>query len=498
MAQEILINSRFYETRVALIKDGQFWEYYQEKRENRTIVGNIYKAKVIRVLPGLQSAFIDIGMEKAAFLHINDLLEQKLNDADKEKGKKESQSNACITEMLSAGEEILVQVTKDPISTKGPRITTRISIPGRYLVFFPIGNKVGVSKRIESDEERKRLKQIIEKHRPTDTTFIVRTAAETASEEVLQHDMELCIRLWIDIVKRHKEKKAPFPLYEDLSLPLKVTRDLLNEEVSSLWIDEKETYYHILHFVKHFMPAYKNKVKLFQEKRPLFERHQLNQKIKNLYKGSVSLKSGGNIIIEQVEAMTVVDVNTGSFVGNNLDHSDMILQTNKEAMDRVAEQIRLRNIGGMVIIDCIDMKSTADQEKLIRYAEEITAKDRSKVTIHGITSLGLLQLTRKRNADSLKRLTSVTCAVCHGQGWIKSPEAICHEIYRQIFNYDRNLVNDGKIILTLHPEVLQILQSDPIESGYLKRLEEELMFITELISHPFQDQTQFKLVVTCR
>jgi len=471
LTSTILINETQYQTRVAYINNGVFWEYFQQKQQQNSLVGNIYKGKVLRVLPGLQSAFIDIGQEKAAFLHITDLLEQHLNDVD-EDGKEESINNPDIdiSKMLTQGEEIIVQVIKDPISTKGPRVTTWLSIPGRYLVFFPIGNKVGVSKKIESETERKRLKDIVENIKPLDTTFIIRTAAENTTEEILKNDMEIALRFWIDIVKKQKNVQAPFTLFEDLSLPLKITRDLLNDEVDEMIIDDKKIYSSIVYFAENFLPTQKHKISYYNEETPLFKKFEIENIIDQLFCKAVPLKSGGNIIIEQVEAMTIVDVNTGSFVGKNLEHSDTILRTNKEAMTVLAEQLRLRNIGGIIIVDFIDMKSESDKEKLIKHAETVTQKDRAKVLIHGITSLGLMQITRKRISDSIKRTLTIECPVCNGFGYIKN-ENLFHNIYKDIIKYDVNILKNSTINIYVHSSIAKYLTEE--ESDNLKILEKK-------------------------
>ncbi len=480
MLKKIIISDNFYETRIALTQQGVLWEYFQEKKEQRSLVGNIYKGKVLRVLPGLQSAFIDIGYEKAAFLHVSDLLEQHLNEDDNEPETADI-SQIDISQMLSQGEEIIVQVAKDPISTKGPRVTTWLSIPGRYLVFFPIGNKVGVSKKIESESERRRLKEIVETIKPDDTTFVIRTVAEGVSPETLQSDMELTMRLWIDIVKKQKDISAPFILHEDLSMPLRVTRDLLNNDVEEMIIDNFDTYKRILHFVEHFMPLQKDKIKFFDSSRvgSVFEKYSVEKEIDLLYHRSVPLKSGGNIIIEQVEAMTIVDVNTGSFVGKNLDHSDTILRTNKEAVDVLANQLRLRNIGGIIIVDCIDMKSDADREELIKFAESVTSKDRAKVIIHPITSLGLMQITRKRISDSFRRNTTHTCPICRGLGFIKSPETVTHEIYREILKIDSNLLKGSNLRVVVSSHIYEYIISHEVDN--IKKLKEQTQANIDII-----------------
>jgi len=466
---KILINNKFYETRVAYLKDNSLFYYFNENKAEISIVGNIYKGKVARVLPGLQSAFVDIGQDKAAFLHVSDLLYQHISREDRETP---IPSDIDISDMIAENNELLIQVTKDPISTKGPRVVTLLSIPGRFLVFFPIGNKVGISKKIESEAERLRLKRIIENYKPKDTAFIARTAAEGVSDEMLENDMRICMKQWINIVKKQKKLKAPQLLYEDLALPLKIARDMLNNSVSELVIDDKVIYDKVIDFVEEFMPSQRDKVKFYDDKQVgLFKKYNLESKIRKLDNKSAPLKSGGNIIIEQVEALTVVDVNTGSFVGKNLQHDDTILQTNKEAMDAVAEQIRLRNIGGIIIVDFIDMKSDADKEILIKHADAITKNDRANVTIHGITKLGLMQITRKRISDSLRRSSTTTCKSCNGRGSVKSYETVTHEIYQKIIEMDRNSIANKILEISVEELLLNYINNN--ENNNIKKLREK-------------------------
>lgn len=466
---KILINNKFYETRVAYLKDNSLFYYFNENKSEISIVGNIYKGKVTRVLPGLQSAFIDIGQDKAAFLHVSDLLYQHISRDDIEEP---ISDDIDISKLISVNDEILVQVSKDPISTKGPRIVTLLSIPGRFLVFFPIGNKIGISKKIDSEKERTRLKRIIDNYKPNDTAFIVRTAAKGVSSELIENDMRICMQQWINIVKKQKKLKAPYLLYEDLVLPLKVTRDMLNNNVSEMIIDDEAIYNKVIAFVDEFMPSQKHKVKLYDNNQvELFKRYNLENRIKKLDNKSAPLKSGGNIIIEQVEAMTVVDVNTGSFVGKNLQHDDTILRTNKEAMDAVAEQIRLRNIGGIIIVDFIDMKSDADKEILIKYAEIATKDDRANVTIHGVTRLGLMQITRKRISDSLRRSSTIMCSACNGRGSVKSYETITHEIYQEIIEKDKSYLKNKIIEVFVEAPLLQYINNN--QSINIKKLKEQ-------------------------
>ena len=442
----ILINRNFYETRVAYIKEGKLNNYFIESNDESSIVGNIYKAKVEKILPGIQSAFLDIGEDRSAFLHVKNLYVQHINKVDDV----DIFDNMQIDKVLTVGQEILVQVIKDPISTKGPRVETLLSIPGRFMVFFPIGDKVGVSKRIPSDKERSRLKNIVKKYRPKDTAFIIRTAAQGVSEEVLKDDMRYTMLQWIDIVKRQKNVSAPNLLSKELSLPLKVVRDYL-ENGDGILVDNENLYNEISHFLEVQMPKYKDKIALHTKSESIFS--SIEKEIRRLHNKRVYLKSGGDIIIEQVEALTVVDVNTGRFTGKNLSHNEVILRTNMEAMEAVLEQLRLRDIGGIIIVDFIDMNTHQERSTLIRHGIDLTKKDKAKVSILGLTELGLMQITRKRISDSLGRKSTVTCNICNGKGVIHSNESLTSKIYREILKKDEEELL-GKVLTIITDKTL--------------------------------------------
>jgi len=465
LENKILINSNFYETRVAYIQKGKLHNYFIESRKDYSIVGNIYKAKVEKVLPGIQSAFLNIGEDRSAFLHVKNMYIQNIN---KQSNNRVNIDNFKIEDVLKAGDEILVQVVKDSISTKGPRVETLLSIPGRFMVFFPIGNKVGVSKRISSESERNRLKNIVKSYQPKNTAFIIRTVAEGVPKEVLIADMKNIMLQWIDIVKRQKSVSAPYRLLKELSLPLKIVRDHLDNG-DEIIVDNEDLYNEIYNFLKVQMPEYKEKISLYSDSEALFVKYNIENQIKRLHHSKVYLKSGGDIIIEQVEALTVVDVNTGRFVGKNLNHEDVILKTNMEAMEAVAEQIRLRDIGGIVIIDFIDMNSNSSKSALIKHGIELTKKDKAKVSILGLTELGLMQITRKRISDSLERKTTMTCHVCHGTGTIKSHESLTSKIYRDIIKRNKDDILGMVVTITTNQHLHDFLLKETKNFDSLKQ-----------------------------
>ncbi|OGR30747.1 MAG: ribonuclease G, partial [Desulfuromonadales bacterium GWC2_61_20] len=405
MAKELVINTTSHETRVALIENGHIAELYIERNRERGIVGNIYQGKVIRVLPGMQAAFVDIGLEKAAFLYVADVLDemeaveqfvdgqpQHARPAD---GSEEGPVLPPIEELLDEGEELLVQIAKEPLGTKGARITSHISLPGRHLVYMPTVDHIGISRRIENEEEKDRLRGIIEAIRPPGTGFIVRTAAEGKSDEDLLADMEFLVGLWQDISRRRENRSAPALIHSDLDVTSKVLRDILTEDVDRIVVDSQVEHDKIVAFIDTFMPKLKYVIDLYDSEEPIFDAFGLEVEIARALGRKVWLKSGGYIIIEQTEALTAIDVNTGRFVGkHNLE--DTILKTNLEAVKEIAFQLRLRNIGGLIIIDFIDMEKEAHREKVHSALEEALRIDKAKTNILKISELGLAEMTRKR------------------------------------------------------------------------------------------------------
>ncbi len=465
MSSEIIINVLFDEVRVALLEGGQLVEFYIERKKEASLVGNIYKGQVGKVLPGMQSAFVDIGLEKAAFLHVADIKTEiedfaNLIETEEERiefTKRRGKQDIPVNELVQEGQNILVQVSKDPIGTKGARVTSYITLPGRYLVLMPTIEHIGISRRIVNAEERERLKSIVEEIKPKGYGLIVRTASENASREELQKDLDFRLKFMGTIQRRKEEKFAPCLLYSDLDLIFRSVRDLLHQNVERLVIDSKDDYENIKDFVKNFFPKLLHKIEFYNEKEPIFDAFGIELEVSEGLDRKVWLKSGGYIIIDQTEAMTIIDVNTGKFVGKE-DLEETILKTNLEAVKEVAYQIRLRNLGGIIIIDFIDMESSENRERLYSAFLEAMKKDRARNTIFNISELGLIQMTRKRIRESLGRTLCVSCPYCEGRGFVKSPKTISYEILRKL---KKESFHKGlKIIVSAHPLVAELLSDE--------------------------------------
>ena len=456
-------------------------ELYIERRRERGIVGNIIKGRVRRVLPGMQAAFVDIGQEKAAFLYVGDIrgapedykaLFSDDDDGGGRGGASEGRVDrrARIEDLVKEGQDVLVQVAKDPIGTKGARLTAYISLPGRNLVFMPTVEHIGISRRIGSDKERKRLRQIVDQARPQGAGFIVRTVAEGVSEKELFADMEFLIKLWNSILKKHETARAPSLLYNDLDLLLRTVRDLMTPTVERLVIDSKTEHDRLLKFVNAFMPDFASKIELFDRREPIFDAYGIEAEIDRALERKVQLKSGGSLIIDQGEALTAIDVNTGKFVGKR-DLEETITKTNLEASKEVAEQLRLRNLGGMIIVDFIDMDQQSSRDKVMRAFEEALKKDKAKTNITKISELGLVEMTRKRTRESLQRTLTESCPYCEGKGYVRSKTTVCAEILRRIRRDGANVL-DTSIVVYAHPDVADLLLN--IEKEYLLDLEKRL------------------------
>lgn len=455
MSEEILINVTPQETRVALVENGVLQEMYIERNNKRGLVGNIYKGRVSRILPGMQAAFIDIGLDRTGFLHSSDINNTQ-DDQYEVKKLSESSSDLSIESMLHDGQELLVQVVKDPIGTKGARLTTRISIASRYLVFVPDYHTIGISQRIEDDVERDRLRQIIYSYQSDSQSyavantpnvimhntalqaenlrrggFIVRTAAEGVSEEEIQKEIQFLNKLWDSSQVRAQNTFAPAIVYEDLPLVMRTMRDLVRPDIERVRIDSRETYERLKEFAKHFIPEFLSHIEHYTGAHPILDLYSVEDEIQKSLNRKVQLKSGGYLIMDQTEAMTTIDVNTGAFVGHrNLEET--IFKTNLEAAQAIARQLRLRNLGGIIIIDFIDMQEIEHGRQVMRSLEKHLERDNSKIAISEITSLGLVQLTRKRTRESLEHVLCETCETCQGRGSIKSIETVCYEIFREI------------------------------------------------------------------
>ncbi len=464
MTKELVICTTSHETRVALLEGGHIAELYIEREREMGIVGNIYKGKVIRVLPGMQAAFVDVGLEKAAFLYVADVLdemEQVERSIDGDSQSVEDTENTeppplpPIEDLLKEGQELLVQISKEPIGTKGARITSHISLPGRHLVYMPTVDHVGISRRIESEEERERLKQVVDSMRSPGTGFIVRTVSEGKSESDLRHDMEFLVGLWENLSRGLDEISAPSLIHSDLDVTSKVLRDILTEDVKRIVVDNVEEYDKIVRFLRTFMPRLNYCIELYKGDEPVFDAYGLEIEIARSLGRKVWLKSGGSIIIEQTEALVAIDVNTGRYVGkHNLE--DTILKTNLEALKEIAFQLRLRNIGGIIIIDFIDMEKEAHREKVHAALEDALKHDKNKTNILKISELGLVEMTRKRVRESIGRTLCEPCRYCEGKGYVRGRLTIIYEVLREL---RREMANPAvnRITLLAHPEITGLL-----------------------------------------
>jgi ribonuclease G len=497
VAADLIINSTHYETRVALIEDGTVMELYIERSGERSIAGNIYKGRVVRVLPGMQAAFVDIGLEKAAFLYVSDVYEN-LEDieqvmAESEEPDEEEQLEAQapdrrwrdeshIEDRLQEGQEILVQVAKEPLGGKGARITSHISIPGRHLVLMPTMDHVGVSRRIENEKERRRLRELLQGIKPANCGSIARTAAEGVEADKIKAEMDFLLRLWQSIQRKSEHGQVPGLLYQDLDITLRAVRDLFTQEVDKLIIDSREDYEKILQFVETFMPSLKADVKLYEGTEPIFEAYGMEMEVQRSLGKKVWLKSGGYIVIEKTEALTAIDVNTGRYVGRR-SLEETILKTNLEAVKEIAFQLRLRNIGGIIIIDFIDMEKEVNREKVFNSLNDALKRDKSKTNILKMSELGLIEMTRKRTKECINRVLCEPCFYCEGEGFLKSRVTICYEIFREI-ERDHETLFGRSIMVAAHPEVAHLLYDE--ERHRLEALEKRLQArITVRADHTF-------------
>lgn len=465
MDSEILINVTREETRVALLEGGQVVEFYVERKQDASLVGNIYKGKVLKILPGMQSAFVDIGLEKAAFLYITDiradieeyipLVEEKEDSL--ELVSRKPRTDFTIEDLVQEGQEILVQVSKDPIGSKGARLTSYVTLPGRYLVLMPNVEHIGISRRISDEAERIRLKTIVSEIRPKGYGLIIRTASEGSTEEDIKRDLEFLLLLWETIMKKKDKVSAPSLLYSDLDLVFRSVRDLMSPDVKRLVIDSEEEYEKLKDFVRTNFEKLLDKIELYEGTDLIFDAYGIEVDIARALGRKVWLKSGGYIVIDQTEAMTVIDVNTGKFVGKE-ELEDTIFRTNLEAVKEIAYQIRLRNLGGIIIVDFIDMERPENRERVFNAFVEAMKKDRAKNTISHISELGLIQMTRKRVRESLGRTLCEPCPYCEGKGFVKSPKTLCYEIFRKIKKISRS--GGEKIVVTAHPSVAELLSDE--------------------------------------
>jgi len=502
MSKELVINTTSHETRVALLENSHIAELYIERSRERSIVSNIYRGRVIRVLPGMQAAFVDIGLDKAAFLYVADVLDEieaveqfiEVGQSPRQPGEENSGERPPlppIEELLQEGQEIVVQVAKDPIGTKGARITAHISLPGRNLVYMPTVDHVGISRRIENEEERLRLRHLVDIMRPEGTGFIIRTAAEGKSADELKADMDYLVAMWEQVDQHCVDRGAPCLIHSDLDVTSKVLRDILTEDVARIVVDNAEEYRKIQSFLDTFMPGQQFRVDHYQEDEPIFDAFGLEVEIARALGRKVWLKSGGHIIIDQTEALTAIDVNTGRFVGkHNLE--DTILKTNLEAVKEIAFQLRLRNIGGLIIIDFIDMEKEPHREKVHGALEEALKSDKAKTNILKISELGLVEMTRKRVRDSIGRILCEPCPYCEGKGYVKSKTTMVYEIFRELQREMRSAPG-YRMTLNVHPNIASLLYDE--ERAGVEELEKRHQKQIAIHARPGFHIEQFEILV---
>ncbi|GAA3570470.1 MULTISPECIES: ribonuclease G [Marinobacter] len=491
MSEEILINVTPVETRVALVENGMLQEAYIERTSRKGIVGNIYRGKVVRVLPGMEAAFVDIGLERAAFIHASDVV----NDQSSDDGVDSPKTVPDIRSLLREGQSLVVQVTKDPIGTKGARLTTQLSIPSRYLVFMPGVSHIGISQRIEDDAERGRLKAIIEEGATEQGElqggYIIRTAAESASSEDLLGDMRYLHRLNQSIHERISKVQAPAVVYQDLPLFIRTIRDLIRPQTEKVRIDSRESYQRVIEFVDEFVTEFANKVEYYPGERPIFDLYSVEDEIQKALSRKVQLKSGGYVIIDQTEAMTTIDINTGAFVGHrNLEET--IFKTNLEAARAISRQLRLRNLGGIIIIDFIDMEDSEHQRQVHRMLEKMLERDHAKTKITGVSELGLVEMTRKRTTESLGQVLCEPCPICDGRGFLKTPETVCYEVFREILRVNRAYEAESYLVMASQAVVDRLLDE---ESDNVADLETFISKSIRFQVEPFYSQEQYDVVL---
>ncbi|TVP57358.1 MAG: ribonuclease G [Halomonadaceae bacterium] len=483
MSEEILINVTPVETRVALIENGMLQEAYIERTGRKGIVGNIYKGRVVRVLPGMEAAFVDVGLERAAFIHASDVISL---GPDPEAVPRPVPD---IRTLLREGQSIVVQVTKDPIGSKGARLTTQISIPSRYLVYMPAVSHVGVSQRIEDEAERERLKGLIQaaaaEHGLDTGGYIIRTAAEGAGSEEILQDMAYLNRISGSILARSENVSAPGVIYEDLPLFIRTVRDLMRPQTEKIRIDSRESFARVVEFADQFVVGLRDQIEYYPGERPLFDLYSVEDEIQKALSRKVQLKSGGYVIIDQTEAMTTIDINTGGFVGHrNLEET--IFKTNLEAARAISRQLRLRNLGGIIIIDFIDMEDAEHQRQVLRMLEKMVERDHARTRITGVSELGLVEMTRKRTTESLGQLLCESCPVCDGRGFLKTPETVCYEIFREILRVNRAYEAESYLVMASQVVVDRLVDEESdnvadLESfiGKTVRFQVELVYSQE-------------------
>lgn len=509
LSEQLLVNVAPFETRIALLEGGIVTELMIERNADLGLVGSIYLGKIQRVLPGMQAAFVELGTGKAAFLYVGDVVraqpsldpQDALEEADRvsvaelegaseqdeavpgDEGRGLIEQEAEVTikkrrpkekykieNLLKPGQEVLVQVTKDPIGTKGPRVSCNISVPGRHVVFMPNYDHIGISRKIAEDDERERLRSLLSQKKPADGGFVARTVSQGVADDKILRDCEYLISLWREIERRAKQVSAPALVQPELDILLKCARDMTHESLSRIIVDNEAAFVRTKKFLEIFYQPMSERVELYERREPIFEYFGVESEIARAMSRKVWLRSGGYLIIDQAEALTFIDINTGRFVGKrNLE--DTILRANLEAVREVAYQLRLRNIGGVVIIDFIDMETQADRDKVLSALIEALKKDRARCNVVKISELGLVEMTRQRTRESLERRLCEPCFYCDGKGTLKSKQTVVYEIFRQLLNRGRGLF-EPSIMVHAHPEVVDLVYGEEHEN--LSKIEEQL------------------------
>jgi ribonuclease G len=512
MQNMLVVNAEGPETRVGVVEEGALAEFFVERKRDRGMVGNIYRGKVTRVLPGMQAAFVDLGskVERAAFLYVADVLgsgdEKKLfEDSETDDSADEAPEGAAsrlarsrkqlanrkIEDLLKPGQSVLCQVTKDPIGLKGARVTGYISLPGRYSVFMPHVAQVGVSKRIGSDKERRRLRDIVNAARPKGTGFIVRTAAEDAIDQELRDDVDFLARAWGEIERREEQMNGPGLVYADLDLTLRCIRDLMREDTSEIVIDDEEQYERVKKFTLAFLPRFAERVKRYEHRRPIFDHYHIEPALRLAVARRVPLRSGGSLVIDQGEALTAIDINTGSFTNTGSGNlEDTVTANNLEACEEVARQLRLRNIGGIIVVDFVDMDKEGNRRKVWDAFQKALSRDRARTNVTKISELGLVEMTRKRTRESLVQLLTEPCPTCEGSGVVKSVETVAYEILREVRRSGMTVENE-KIELECAPRVAEILSRQ--ERDYLDSLEKRFQKLITVVGQKGWKPDQFRV-----
>ncbi len=487
-SEEILINVTPQETRVAIVENGSLQEVCIERRRNRGIVGNIYKGKVNRVLPGMEAAFVDIGLERSGFLHVSDFDLGSGDEADDE-----GIPVPPINELLREGESLLVQVVKDPIGTKGARLTTSISVPSRYLVYMPNSSLIGISVKIEDEDERDRLRNLLSTCMTEQRTggCIVRTAAEGVVDEELNRDIKFLCTLWDSVLEQARDAKPGTMLHEDLPLAVRTLRDMVSNETDVVKADSRETYQSLVKFAGKYIPDLPCVIEHYPGDRPLFDLYNVDDEIQRALGRKVELKSGGYLIIDQTEAMTTVDINTGAFVGHhNLEET--IFKTNMEAAQAIARQLRLRNLGGIIIIDFIDMVQEEHRRQVLKALEKYLDRDHAKTQVCEVSPLGLVEMTRKRTRESLEHVLCETCSTCSGRGTQKTVETVCYEIFRELLREARVYDEAQQLLVMANQNVIDTLLDE--EASSLAELESFINIPVKLQVESYFSQENYDVV----